>query len=157
VALDIELVGDLTKLYRLRAEGDRINSIAMNKITDALYEMVVENLSGKILQAKSGQLLRSVKKTLPEMVEEGFIQGSVVIEPATAKAYALEYGGKKPYPIPKGLRKTLMGNLEEDFGPVKKVYAHPPSKAYGYLSTAAEEIEPELIGTWVEVFQEILV
>jgi len=107
-----------------------------------LKEKVLQNLDGKILHKRSGQLYESIH-------EETYASGYDFIAfvgpiPASPKAFALEYGGKGDYIIPVG-PKGFLASKDGDFFSKRDVI-HPPSKEYAYLRTAMEEIEPTLPG-----------
>lgn len=118
---------------RLRTKWNR----TLERTATELYEKVLENLSGKILNVKTDQLRQSIAKEV-ESSDFDFI-AFVGPVPATPKAYALEYGGKGDYVIPVGA-KGVLANRETGFFSKRDVL-HPPSKEYAYLRTAMEEVE----------------
>src|SRR6266436_314187 len=93
------------KLYGL---SHRIRSkwnARLEETAHLLKEKVLQNLDGKILQKRSGQLYESIQ-------EETYTSGYDFIAfvgpiPATPKAYALEFGGKGDYVIPVGPKGFL--------------------------------------------------
>jgi hypothetical protein len=111
----------------------------MASLTEMMWSKVIENVSGKLLQTKSGDLKRAVKKA-PIEVQGNSIVGTVFVEPAGPKEYALEFGGKGTYPIsPKNA--MVLSWLEGD-SRIFRLYVsrHPAAKDYGYLREALEEM-----------------
>lgn len=135
------------KIYGL---SNRIRSKWNQKLEEVahlLKEKVLQNLDGKILHKRSGQLYESIH-------EETYSSGYDFIAfvgpiPATPKAFALEFGGKGDYIIPVG-QKGFLASKEGDFFSKRDVL-HPPSKEYAYLRIAAEEIEPMIPGEFITV------
>jgi hypothetical protein len=125
---------------RLYGLSDRVRTRWNEKLeftAKLLYEKVIENLSGRILQVQSGQLRDSVEL---EVFTSGYdFIAFVGPVPVTPKAVALEFGGAGDYLIPLG-RGGVLANRETGFFS-KSTVVHPPSKEYAYLRTAMEEIE----------------
>lgn len=124
---------------------EEIRDVMREKIIDqtfAVYKKVIENVEGKILQQKSGQLAQSIKIKTGQQGND--YVGEVYVDPATPKAYALEYGGKDYYAI-YPVNKTWLHFFWEKIG--MWVYLdyvnHPPSKEYAYLRQALEEVNLE--------------
>lgn len=119
----------------------RAISRKMTQLTDLLYDKVIENLSGKILQQKSGELISSIHKDR-ERMSGGVITGRVYVEPESPKAWALEVGGKGMYPIVP-TKASVLRFYWEKLGQIVYLHSvnHPPSQAFGYLRYAAEEVE----------------
>jgi hypothetical protein len=114
----------------------------LDRITDLIFTKVIENLSGKILEPKTGQLRDSIVK---ETHHSGYdFIGFVGPVPTTAKAYALEFGGRDWYLIPIGERGVLANKAENFFS--KSAVGHPPSKEYAYLRSALNDVLPEIDG-----------
>jgi hypothetical protein len=112
----------------------------MIKLTDILYMKVMENVSGKILQKRSGQLASSIHKNVE--VDNDFYIGEVYVSPTTPKAEALEKGGKSAYFIRAVNKPWLEWQNEETGNWVRKrLVKHPPSKAFAYLRIALEETD----------------
>jgi len=108
---------------------------------------VIENITGKVLQSRSGDLLRKLGPG-PEVYASGYdFIAFVGPRPAGPKEYALEFGGKGAYVIPVGL-KGFLANEEDDFFSKADV-VHPPSKEYRYLREARDEVEEFLPGDLV--------
>lgn len=122
---------------RLRVATER----KMIELTAIMYEKVIENLSGKILQKRSGQLASSIR--MENDVNGDFYVGSVYPSPADDKAYVLEKGGKGYYPIPTSSKGQILHFFtktgEEVF---TKSVNHPPSREFAYMRTALEEVMP---------------
>jgi phage pi2 protein 07 len=107
-------------------------------LTDVMYGKVITNLSGAILNKQSGQLVSSVKQYVDTSSEP--MVGEVFIDPVTPKALALEYGGKSYYLIAPVKAQMLHWERGGEYF-FRKQVNHPPSKAYGYLHVAFEEME----------------
>jgi len=125
------------------------------KSTDLLYDKVQENLSGRILQKRTGDLAASIHK-LYDNTGDGYI-GEVYVDPADDKAKALEYGGKGYYTIVPSKGEFLKFYWEK-MGSV--VFArsvnHPPSKAYHYLALALEDLRDTIPQGFREAIQTTL-
>jgi hypothetical protein len=138
------------KIYGL---SDRIRTKWNAKLEETahlLKEKVLQNLDGKILHKRSGQLYESIQ-------EETYTSGYYFIAfvgpiPATPKAFALELGGRGDYIIPVG-PKGFLARKEDNFFSKRDVL-HPPSKEYAYLRTALEEVEPTIPGEFAAILQE---
>lgn len=129
-----------TKLKGYTARTQRKYNLELDRITELVFQKIVENLNGKILQPKTGQLRDSIQK---EVHHEGYdFIAFVGPVPATAKAYALEYGGTHEYPIPVG-PKGILANKDDNFFSKRDVL-HPPALKYAYLALALAEVEPEI-------------
>jgi hypothetical protein len=115
----------------------------MTQLTDIMYEKVIENLSGKILQSKSGELVSSIHKERTRL-SEGVITGTVFVSPESPKAWALEKGGSGSYPII--AKNQALKFFWDKVGQVVFFPSvnHPASKEFGYLRRALEEMEPEV-------------
>ncbi len=130
------------KIYGLSRRVRQKWNQKLEATTYLLKEKVLQNLDGKILQKRSGQLYGSIQEEI-QVSDYDFIAFVGPI-PATPKAYALELGGKGDYVIPVG-PKGMLANKEGDFFSKRDV-THTPSKEYAYLRTAMEEVEAGLPG-----------
>jgi hypothetical protein len=137
----LEISLQSTGLDDLDIKMRRAISKKMTQLTDIMYEKVIENLSGKILQSKSGELVSSIHKERTRL-SEGVITGRVFVSPESPKAWALEKGGSSSYPI--FAKNETLKFFWDKMGQV--VYFpsvnHPASKEFGYLRHALEEMEP---------------
>lgn len=140
--LSIKLEGQ----YRIDSLGRRLKAATERKmveLTDVMYAKVMENVSGKILQKKSGELAASIRKHV-DISGEPLI-GEVYVDPVTPKAMALERGGDRFYPIVP-TKATVLKFYWEKLG--RTVYLHyvnhPPSKEFAYLAIALAEMEEEV-------------
>ena len=111
----------------------------MEELTELAYQKVIENLSGKVLQKRTGALAASIRKE--NHVEGDFYLGLVFPAPADAKAFALEKGGKGYYPIVATKASVLHFFMKSGTEVFAKSVDHPPSKEFAYLRLAAEEME----------------
>lgn len=111
----------------------------VTNLTQQMYEQVLENLSGKILQVKSGQLLGSIRQTVDAASDT--VTGVVGPEPSTPKAAALELGGNRSYTI-LPTKGTVLKFYWDKMGSTVFFPSvnHPPSKEYAYLRTVMEEM-----------------
>jgi hypothetical protein len=106
----------------------------------ALYDKVIANVSGKVLQTKTGDLRRSIYKEVD--LEGDFLFAIVGVNPESPKAWALEVGGKGYYPIdPINVDYLRFIGKGDGTWVFTKHVSHPPSQAYGYLALALEEME----------------
>jgi len=111
----------------------------VEQLTNLMHEKVVENVSGKILQKKSGQLAESIQQRFEYGAE--VVRGSVFPEPASPKAWALEKGGEEFYSI-LPVKARLLHWIDKGGDKVfAKQVSHPPSKAFHYLGEAFDEIK----------------
>lgn len=110
------------------------------ELTGKLHGKVLDNLSGKILHKQTGQLFDSIRAKVE--FNDGQSVGDVYVEPATEKAFALEKGGKGPYPIVP-IKATVLRFYAKSGDLVFASYVkHPPSEAFHYLGEAFDEIAP---------------
>jgi hypothetical protein len=127
----------------------------LGQLSYVLYTKVMENVSGKILGKRSGSLASSIK--LEVDYGSNPMVGTVFPEPADAKAWALEKGGKGYYPITPSKASVLAFYWDKEgrqaFLPSVN---HPPSKAYAYLSSALQEMEDLVPEGFREALEEVL-
>jgi hypothetical protein len=118
-----------------------------------LYAKVRANVDGAILARRSGQLANSIRVSSRQ--EGNDYVGSVYVDPATPKAFALEFGGTKDYIITALTKPNLMFFWErEERWFVGPMVNHPPSKEYAYLRSALEDVN--LAAGYTEVVDEAL-
>lgn len=124
------------------------------ELTAMLHQKVVDNVTGKILQKKTGQLAASIQQTTDTGGNP--MVGSVFPAPQDSKAWVLEKGGAKTYIITAVRAKALhffMKSGEERFA---HSVMHPPSRAFGYLREAAFEMEPLVPEGFQEAIDRVL-
>ena len=127
----------------------------MVELTDLLYNKVMENISGRILQKRSGALASSIQRSV-DLTQEVMV-GSVFPEPADPKAWALEKGGTSNYPIVSSKGAMLKFYWDKAGKTVFLSHVdHPASKEFAYLRTALEEIVPEVPRGFQEYIQTVL-
>lgn len=132
--------------------ADRVTTAVTKKLAELtirMYEKVIENVSGKLLQKQSGQLLSSIDLNFG--FDGNTKVGEVLVSPATPKAWALEKGGEDFYTIIP-TKTDLLHWFRDDKHHFAKEVLHPPSKEYAYLRTALEEIQ----GVALEELQEVV-
>ena len=130
---------------RLDSIGRRLREATakkMEELTNALYEKVIENIEGKILQSRTGELAKSVYKDVEITGDEYF--GRVYISPVTDKAWVLEKGGQDYYPIVATKAQMLHFFTKSGEEIFTKSVNHPPSRAFGYMQRALEELVPAI-------------
>lgn len=135
--LEVSFEGDT----RLDSLGRRLRVATEKKmiqLTGMLYDKVIENVSGKILQKQSGELASSIKQQL-DLVGETML-GSVFVDPANDKAWVLEKGGKGYYPIVATKAQVLHFFTKSGTEVFTKSVHHPPSREFAYMRTALEEM-----------------
>lgn len=126
---------------RLTGLDERIKVAVVRKMTELTllcYNKVMENVSGKVLQQQSGELARSIHYEIEETADT--VKGTVFVRPETAKAAALEYGGKGYYeivPVKASILRFFAKSGDLVFTPHVN---HPPSRAFRYLGLAADEM-----------------
>jgi|HubBroStandDraft_2_1064218.scaffolds.fasta_scaffold178658_2 hypothetical protein len=127
----------------------------LNQLTYSLYSKVMENVEGRILQKRSGDLASSIRMEVD--TSSNPMVGTVFPEPADAKAWALERGGDRDYPIvpTKGSVLAFYWEKEGRFAFLPSVN-HPPSRAFRYLGLALDEIEPTISSEFLEAINEVL-
>jgi hypothetical protein len=130
-------------------------AVKLNQLTDVLYSKVIENLSGKVLQKRTGALLDSIRREVD--VGDNPMIGTVFPEPADAKAWALELGGEREYAI-LPTKASVLAFFWEKEG--RQVFLpsvnHPPSRAFRYLGIALDEMEALVPEGFREALDEVL-
>lgn len=142
---------------RLDSLGRRLRVATEKKmieLTGVLYEKVQENLSGKVLQKRSGELSGSIRQV--NEVHDDFYVGSVFPSPATDKAWALEKGGKGYYEIVATKAQMLKFVTKSGETLFRKRVNHPPSKEFGYLRLALAETEETVPQGFRDYIQTVL-
>jgi hypothetical protein len=127
----------------------------LSELTYALYSKVMENVEGRILAKRSGDLARSIR--LEVDTANNPMVGAVFPEPADAKAWVLEEGGERNYSILPTKAQVLAFYWEKEgrFAFLPAV-DHPPSKAFRYLGLALDEMEPLVSEGFLEAINEVL-
>lgn len=112
----------------------------LTMLTTIMHNKVVENITGKILQQKTGQLLSSIQQRVD--TSSNPMMGEVFVEPTSAKAWALEKGGEREYQI-LPTKSAVLRFYWDKVGQVVNFYSvnHPPSREFAYLKTALMEME----------------
>jgi len=133
------------RFAEFRQLPEEVRHVMSEKIIDqtyAVYRKVLENVQGKILQEKTGQLAQSIRIKTGQQGRD--YVGEVFVDPETPKALALEYGGKDYYSI-YPVNKQMLHFYWEKIG--MWVYLdyvnHPPSKEFAYLRSALHEVNVE--------------
>ena len=121
-------------------------------VGEILYAKVMENVSGKILQTKTGQLAGSI--VMETDVASDPMSVFVGPVPETPKAFALEFGGKGSYEILPTKSRLLHFFSKSGDEVFTSHVNHPPSKAFRYLREALDELRPTIEGTFLEAVEE---
>jgi hypothetical protein len=122
-------------------------------LTDMMYNKVMENVEGKILQKRTGQLAESIHKAT--RTSDNPMVGEVFVDPATPKAWALERGGERYYPIVPVKARMLHFFAKDGTEIFTDFVDHPPSKDFRYLSTALEEMSPIISQEMQQAIEEV--
>jgi len=148
ISIDIKVI-DQELLVKLDKLPERLHEAIRVKLVEGVAELrlkVIENLTGKVLNSKSGRLVESLVSGVEELGST--LIGFVAIESADAKvkayAEAHEYGGKGSYeivPIQKKILRFIGKSGDIIFAPY--VY-HPPAAERSYLRSALWEMAPEI-------------
>ena len=149
ITLESNVPSDLDSRFRIALEQK------FSQLSQMLYDKVIENLSGKILRQKTGQLLESIRQETD--VGSDPMMTIIGPEPATPKAWALEEGGTKSYiivPVRAGALHFYWEKIgQEVWFPAVN---HPPSQKFGYLSNALAEMHEPFVEGMRETAQEAL-
>ena len=137
--IDLKIGFDYPKFDGLPEE---LHDAIAEKLIDqtySLYQKVMRNVEGAVLNRKTGQLAESIEIHVTTSTEP--MVGWVGPVPASPKAWALEVGGKGSYIIPIG-KVGVLANKETGFFSRRDVL-HPPMRARHYLELALEELNVE--------------
>lgn len=147
IKIDVDVAGYGDVHVRL----GKIDRLMREKIWEAVektvlnaYQRLHENLDGKVLNRKTGELYNSAKYELKRGRWEQW--GGVYMDSTnTAKSEALEFGGKGYYPIVATKSEMLVFFWKKRNlwfkGPVVD---HPPSEKFAYFEKAIAGMEGEL-------------
>lgn len=129
-----------SKLDNLEEEIKIAVAVKLTELTRLLYDKVIENVSGKILQKQTGQLAESIITEID--IGSNPMIGSVLPLPQSPKAFALEKGGEKSYTITPS-KATMLKFYWDKAGKTMFLRSvnHPPSKEFAYLRSALEDME----------------
>lgn len=141
--IDQELIVNLNKVPAA------IQSQLEAKLKTLMQELkakVVENLSGKVLNSKSGALAGSLLDGVSHLGSSliGFVEVNPEDPKVRAYAEVHEYGGKGYYeivPVHKTVLRFVSKTGQIVFAPY--VY-HPPAAERSYLRSALAEMAPEI-------------
>lgn len=149
ISLESSVPEDLAQEFRSALEAK------FGALAQRLYDKVIENLSGKVLAEKSGELKASIQQ-LTDVAGDP-MTAIVGPEPASAKAWALEYGGRGDYPIFPTKAKVLSFFWDKVGQQVWfPAVNHPPSKEFAYLRSALAEVEATAVEEMRETAAEVL-
>lgn len=139
---DVELL-----IARLEQVPRRVREAMKEKLmslAERVRDKVIENVSGGILEIKSGQLVRSIALEFDDRGDS--FSAFIGPRPITPKAAALELGGKGYYPILPSKQAYLHFFWESKGVWVRtKRVNHPPSRAFGYVKSAVGELRSEMV------------
>jgi hypothetical protein len=135
---------------RLRVATER----KMIELTGIMYEKVISNLSGGVLETKTGQLVGSIRQE-NHAYGDTYV-GSVYPDPASPKAWVLEKGGSGEYPIVATKAQMLHFFTKSGDEVFTKHVNHPPSQEFAYMRRALEEVGALIPGGFQEYIQTVL-
>jgi hypothetical protein len=153
--INFELTGDDEFIAALRSKADSVMaalSAKMESATDLLVDAIQVNLSGNVLQVRTGKLLSTVRKG-PIEVSGGVIEGTVVAGGSDAPYGIMqELGGTRPYDI-YPVNKKVLAFLADGKQIFTAYVNHPPLVKKGFVELAVAELEPEIIEGFREVVE----
>lgn len=127
----------------------------LKELTESLRLKAVANVSGLILQKRTGALADSIVGKINTRGDVA--EGIVSVQPANEKAFALEFGGKGYYEIVPVDKRSLMFYWDKMS---RKAFFmkvnHPPSKEFAYLRDALSEMEGEVDQGFADVIDQII-
>lgn len=124
-------------------------------LSEQLYRKVIENVSGTVLQQRSGELARSIWRDVDIVGDT--LTASVAVRPETPKALALEFGGSKSYAIYPSKARVLHFFWDKVGAWVYLTgVSHPPSREFAYLRKALAELEPIVVSEMRDTAREVL-
>lgn len=126
----------------------------LTELTLLMFDKVQENLNGKILQKKTGQLSDSIRKNVDTSTD--VMVGVVFPDPASPKAWALEKGGQGYYPIVPTKATVLSWMGKSGARVFRAEVNHPPSKAFHYMEAALDEMRELVPAGFEEAIQSVL-
>jgi hypothetical protein len=141
-------------LDNLEEEIKQAIAAKLVSLTDMLYSKVMDNVSGKILQKQTGQLAGSIRQEIVDGSDT--MTGTVFVEPATMKAWALERGGEEAYTIVPTKGQYLSWIGKDGIRVFAKQVLHPPSKEFAYLREALGEMEQLVPEGFREALEQVL-
>ncbi len=142
---------------KLDGLDEKIRLAVANKLielTAILYNKVLTNVSGKILNKQTGQLAGSIEWNYD--TSDNPMYGIVFPQPASSKAWALEKGGEKAYDIVPTKASALRFISKSGETVFTKHVLHPPSKEFRYLREALAEMEPIIPAQFLEAIAEAI-
>ncbi|HXP29714.1 MAG TPA: hypothetical protein VN832_01400 [Stellaceae bacterium] len=149
--IDMRIIGDAAVLTRLGSFPERLQrrlSGVMTRLGVDLGDAVAENLSGRVLQRRSGKLAQAQNVRLDEGAEGLML--SLGFDNATVPYGAIqEFGGTtRAHLIAAKQAKALAFSLGGQLVFAKRVN-HPGSRipAHSFLRSALAELAPEALAT----------
>ena len=157
VNLNVEYEG---ALENLGAKRDLLNDallVAVDDLTAQLYARVQENLSGVVLERRTGELANAVEIEAAAFVG-AVCQSQVFIDeesPEWVIGMTHEYGGTGYYLI-----EPVNASVLAWQGPAGTVFArrvnHPPAQERSFMNSALEWIEPLAVDEIKNVIAEVI-
>lgn len=142
------------------ALNERIHAALADKFVElaqVLYEKVEANVSGKILQQKTGALAANI--AAGTRIDTASNPMTAFIGPANAgqKEKTLELGGRAEYAF-YPTKADVLHWFTKDGESVYRAYVlhHPASKAFHYLQEAADEMSPLMTEGFREAIDRVL-
>ena len=147
----------IAKFERLPAELHAAVEAKFATLIEMVRAKVEDNLSGAVLQTKSGALLGALQSGVSS-AGSGTMVGFVEIEPGSkAEVYgkAHEYGGKDYYEIVPVNKKALA--FEVDGKKIITDYVfHPPAQERSFMRSALAEMMPTIIAEMEETIASVI-
>lgn len=144
IDLTINEHGELySRVDKLPAHLQTLIFEKMSEAVDLLYAKVLANLSGDVLQVRSGDLLSRLVKGVDR--QGSLVLGFVEIEPKDIKAYVQEYGGKSSYEILPVKARALHFFDKSGAEIFARRTFHPPLQERSYLRSALKDLYPVLL------------
>ena len=138
--IDVKFTGLDQATIKFKGLPQEISDAIFAKVfylTDVLYAEVIENLSGRVLQKKTGDLSEHIEKDVERRGDT--VIGRVFPNPITPKAIVQEIGGEGNYPIVP-VKAQVLRFYWDKLGRVVNLKSvnHPPLKARRYLASALD-------------------
>lgn len=155
--ITIKFVGDTELLARFDALPDNIRAAVAEKLeqlTEMLRQKVVDNVSGKVLQKRSGDLASRIQSEVDTASIP--MTGFVGPNPSDAKAWVLEYGGKGWYdifPVKASVLRFVSKSGDLVFA---KYVNHPPGQPFYYLRSALVEMADPVVSGFYEALEKAI-
>lgn len=154
--IEMEFAWEGTDLSTLNERIKAALAAKLIELTQLLYEKVEANVTGKILQKRTGALLEKISEGTEIDTASNPMTSFVGPKNPGPKEWALEKGGKGYYGYGPKKAHFLRWISKEGIHHQAKWVNHPPSKEFGYLSEAAKEMETLVPEGFAEAVNSVL-